>query len=443
MENSFPIGKPEYFFGQDINDINFEIRNNEIYFQNQRAHGLIQVALLCPSDLKNPFILIRNKDKRSVAPNCFTCGYKSLKTAQINTCKHSTFEKAIKGTYCLTEIEYALSLGYQILKVFSILLYKQSSNILHKYVSLLGFEKLKSSGYPSTETDKKAYCKYLNSKMNLKSLGLLFEPKIVFSDSHKREFAKLALNSFLGKFSQSIDKPLQKIVSSENEIAKYFYSKTYEITDIFCLNKFFCQIEVQRKRKTLLQPNLSSNCVIGAQIVALARQFMHKKMIELESIGGTLYYSDTDNLIFALKKTLKNPLQMSSAFGDFKYEIPPDCKIFSFYSLGPKNYSISYKDNNGISSNIVKLRGITLSNVSNKNIIDTSVYDTFLANALKKKFIQIGIPQLRLRSSKYTKTKSSSFQKSFFSNSLEAKRIIDKKSQNYLTHPFGYKKNDQ
>ena len=64
--------------------------------------------------------------KKSIAPSCFTCGFRSLKSAKINACKHLPNERAISGTYCIPEIEYALSLGYKILKVFSILLYKIS-----------------------------------------------------------------------------------------------------------------------------------------------------------------------------------------------------------------------------------------------------------------------------------------------------------------------------
>lgn len=388
--------------------------------------------------MKNPFLLIRNKTNKSVAPTCFTCGYKSLKTAKINSCKHSKIERSIYGTYCVSEIEYALSLGYKLVKIFSILNYKESYPILHQFVTLLGFEKLKASGYPSDISDKNEFCNYLNQKMKFAQIGLELKPTMLNYNNKKREFAKLALNSFLGKFSQCNNKSFHKLVSSENEIAKYFYSKTFEIKSIFCYNQYFCHIEVDRKRKTLIKPNLSANCVIGAQIVAFARQFMHEKMMELEGLGATIYYSDTDNLIFALKKWQQNPLSISPAFGDFKYEIPKESTILSYFSLGPKNYAIQFKDVNGSYGNIVKLRGMTLTNAFNENIIDTEVYNNFLNNALKKKHIQIGIPQVRFRSSKVTKTKAFVFQKTFFSNAIQSKRIVNKSSNNFLTYPFGY-----
>lgn len=373
-----------------------------------------------------------------MAPTCFTCGYKSLKTAKINSCKHSNLQRAIYGTYCVSEVEYALSLGYEIVKIFSVLHYKNSFPILHEFVTLLGYEKLKASGFPSDTSDKTAFCAYLNQKMKFSNIGLELKPGFINFNKKKREFAKLALNSFLGKFSQSNNKSFHKLVSSEKEIAKYFYSKTFEIKDIFCYNKYFCHIEVERKRKTLIRPNLSANCVIGAQIVAYARQFMHEKMVELEQIGATVYYSDTDNLIFSLKKWQENPLIISPAFGDFKYEIPKESTILSFYSLGPKNYAVQFQDENGAYGNIVKLRGMTLSNAFNQNIIDTEVYNHFLDNALKKKHLELGVPQLRWRSSKVTKTKALSFQKTFFSNAIQSKRIVNKSSKNFLTFPFGY-----
>ena len=274
--------------------------------------------------------------------------------------------------------------------------------------------------------------------MNFTRIGLSLTPETISFDHEKREFSKLALNSFLGKFSQKFDQSIQKVVSSEEEIAKYFYSKTFQITDIFALNSFFCQIEVKKKNKTSNNPNRSANCVIGAHIVAFARQFMHQKMVHLVNNGAKLLYSDTDSIIYSLKKPQPTPLTISPAFGDFKFEIDEESTILSYYCLGPKNFALQFIDSKGIYGNIVKLRGLTLSNSCNQNIINTSVYDLYLQQAIKKKKLKISVPQIRVRSSKHTKTKTIRFQKTFFNNSINAKRIIDPNCPNLTTYPYGF-----
>ena len=84
-----------------------------------------------------------------MAPNCFSCGLKSLPNAKINSCKHTILERAIQGTYCISEVNYALKLGYKILKIFSCIVYKTMEPLLRKFVSILGFEKLTSTDFDS------------------------------------------------------------------------------------------------------------------------------------------------------------------------------------------------------------------------------------------------------------------------------------------------------
>ena len=107
---------------------------------------------------------------------------------------------------------------------------------------------MRASGISNKIKDKEIFCSYLNSKMNFTGFGLSLTPETISFDHEKREFSKLALNSFLGKFSQKFDQPIQKVVSTEEEISKNFYSKTFQITDIFALNNFFCQIEVKKTK---------------------------------------------------------------------------------------------------------------------------------------------------------------------------------------------------
>ena len=431
MIHSFPVGPGKYLFGEEAKHLSYE--SGEILYKNQKIQGLIQLSILCPQNLTNPFLLIRNKNKRSIAPNCYLCGYKSLNSSKINSCKHKPIQRAINGTYCISEINFALKLGYKIFKIFSAFIYETSDPILREFISLLGFEKLTSSKFDKTFN-------LVEMKKNM-----FFENDLVpdsFNENpEKRNFTKLALNSFLGKFSQRSDRLITKLVSSEEEISKYFYSKTFNISEIFALNKYFCHVQLKRKRKTLNLPNVRTNCILGAQVVAFARQFMHEKMIELENLNAKIMYIDTDCLIFSLKKSQKIPFKISPCFGDFKFEIPEEFLITSYYSLGPKNFAIQYKNDQNQLKDIVKLRGVTLKNEINSKRVDSKIYDIYLKQFLSNKLIKKSIPQVRNVISKHKNLKEQKFQKVFFSNSIKSKRIINKKNVNLNSFPFGFVNN--
>ena len=393
------------------------------------------MSILCPQNLKNPFLLIRSKKinnkERSIAPNCYACGFNAVQKS-INSCKHKKFERAIKGTYCISEINFALKLGYQILKIFSAIVYKSSEPILRDFISILGYEKLTSSTF-----DPDFDLKEMKEKMFFQEN--LF-PQTFKENVQKRNFTKLALNSFLGKFSQKNDKPKSCLVNSKDEISELFYSKTFSISEIFALNKHFCHVKLERKRKTLIPPNPKTNCILGAHVVAFARQFMHEKMIELEKLNSKIMYTDTDSLIFSLKKGQNLPFKISPCFGDFKFEIPKESKIVSFYSLGPKNFSIRYLTKEGLLKDIVKLRGVTLNNEVNKKLIDSDMCEIYLQKYLLNKQIKISVPQVRSRISKRKNIRTQNFTKVFFTNSINSKRIIDKKDINLNSFPYGFVK---
>jgi hypothetical protein len=429
--HSYPVGPSEYLYGEQTEQLTFE--TGEILFQNNQTSGLIQLSILCPQNLKNPFLLIRtkkiNSKERSIAPNCYACGFNPVQKS-INSCKHEINERAIQGTYCISEINFALKLGYQILKIFSAIVYKSSRPILRDFISILGFEKLTSCKF-----DPNFDLREMKQKMFFEQE---LHPQLFKENLQKRNFTKLALNSFLGKFSQKSDKPISKLVSSKEDVTKLFYSKTFSISEIFAINQHFCHVKLERKRKTLIPPNPKTNCILGAHVVAFARQFMHEKMMELENLNAKIMYTDTDSLIFTLKKNQILPFKISPCFGDFKFEIPNEFKIVSFYSLGPKNFSIKYETTEGILKDIIKLRGITLKNEVNKKLIDSEMYDIYLQNYLLNKKIKFSVPQVRSRISKHKNIRTHRFTKVFFTNSINSKRIIDKKNVNLNSFPFGF-----
>lgn len=426
-------------FGDEITEDRVDWNKGYIQVDGQKIQGIIHLSILCQQNELYPFLPIRNNGKRSICANCFTCGKKSLKSYSVNKCKHSLIQRAIVGNYTIEEINYALSLGYKIIKIFEIMYYTEKTKLFEDFIKLLAFRKIKSSKlFEEDDSDqiKLQKCNIINQKMQFTE-GFKLQPENVKDDPNSRNFAKLALNSFLGKFSQRSDKSFNVIVSSLKEIEKYFHSKTFAIKDLFAINSHYCQIEVEYKRKTLVKPSKKTNVVIGSHVTAFARIFLHQSLKKLLQNGIKVFMTDTDNFIISKRIDQDLPFEISQSFGDFHYELPLNAEIESFFSLGPKNYSISYKID-GKLFKIVKLRGVSLRNICNDSSIDTKLYEDYLNSALNRKPQKKLIPQVRLRTSKFNKTSKLKFEKVFFRNSILSKRIINPKCKNLSSFPFGF-----
>ena len=89
-----------------------------------------------------------------------------------------------------------------------------------------------------------------------------------------------------------------------------------------------------------LPPNRKSNCYIGAQLTAFARQTIYEHLQTLNQVNATIYQIDCDSIIFSLPKSTRIPLILSDAVGHFKREVTGE--IISYYSMGPKNYCLTF-----------------------------------------------------------------------------------------------------
>lgn len=190
-------------------------------------------------------------------------------------------------------------------------------------------------------------------------------------------------------------------------------------------------------KKHLLKPNHKNNIIIGAHVTAFSRIFMHQYLIKLIQNNCKVFLIDTDNFIISCKKGTNVPLPIGASFGEFRIELPKGSEILSFFSLGPKNYALRYLLD-GKMHKIVKLRGISLRNVANDHLIDSKLYEEYQNFALKKKVKETLVPQVRVRTSKFSKTSKYHYQRSFFQSSLHSKRIIDPTSSNLISFPYGF-----
>jgi hypothetical protein len=160
-------------------------------------------------------------------------------------------------------------------------------------------------------------------------------------------------------------------------------------------------------------------------------------ILSLKKVDSKILYYDTDSIVFSLKKNTVNPLPMSPAIGHFKHVYPPQ-KIQSFYALGPRNYSISYLNSNNELCSIVKVKGLSLTSLNNKNIIDNNTYKKFIESNFNQNYECLLLNQIKKKTDKKTRKVSYESTSYSFSNVFTMKRHVPSENPLYKTYPFGF-----
>jgi hypothetical protein len=78
------------------------------------------------------------------------------------------------------------------------------------------------------------------------------------------------------------------------------------------------------------------------QIISYARQIIYEHLTEIKNKGGKIFQVECHSIIFSFPSTTCLPVNVSESLGDFKFEI--EGEILCYYSFGPKNYAITFKD---------------------------------------------------------------------------------------------------
>lgn len=337
----------------------------------------------------------------------------------------------------ISEIEYALTLGYQLLTIHELHVYTNQDFILKPFIEHLNFLKTKYSDLFESCMSKDAkenYCTLLNSEMNYCS-PLKLTVNNVSPNIAKRNFYKLAANSFFGKFAQHRDLQKLNFVSNQADLEELLVAET--INDIFSVNENLCIVSTA-KNKLKAVPSLKYNVYIGSQITAFARQQIHQHIMTLSQIPGcTIFHVNCDSLYFSLPLTSKCPFVVNHSVGNFKHIYKGE--ILSYFSFGPRQYCVAHKDLKGL------VIDTHISGLSLKNSILSSSFDAVFANFLQKyekkitetlifypnkKKVNLGSFQVKTYSQKFT-----------LKNNLSKRRYVLLETYNLQTHPFGLREN--
>ena len=432
----FPVGQYEIIIGEFVkNDITFT-EGFHFYKSIKLTCGSAHVRVRPPANLKRPFLQYRILNKLSFLSLCVNCSLNKQKN-----CNHQS--PVLESCWMLSDLNMAIKLGYQIIDWFEIHYYPKTDYILKSYSELLYSEKLKHSGWPedvSLPDEKQAYCDLINSQMNLPETFKLTLSNVI-SNPAQRQLAKSLMNNLYGKFSEQIRTTVTEFVQSKEALERI--STKNQIQSIIDVRENdLLQVEYDN---LFLSSNKNTNIYIGAQINSYARCIMYDHMLSLENAGATIYSVDTDGLFYSIPKNSVDPLPYSNSCGHFKNMVE-NSEIISFFTLGPRNYSMLYKDKDEKIKSILKVKGL-VKHSAMRELINHQVFEDFLDSSFESELKSIIIPQLKFCLDKKTKKFCHKFQNFSFRNKLYLKRFVlsDCMTSNprIETFPFGYFKSQK
>ena len=435
IHNNFPVGKykillPEHNFKKDITYVNGEFLYKGQSMQGDAAH----VKFLAPAKLNKPYLSYRLNDEYNFLALCKKC----VTNKQASNCRHlKPSSRSFTSCYQVTDLSKAVSLGYEILDWYELHHYETRQPILKEFVQILGIEKIKNSNILNNNSpiDQKTICENINTKMNLPQ-NLAIQNTPYLSNPAQKQLYKDMMNSFFGRFALHTNFKHHYFCRNLFEIQRLAAKDNCEISDILPISESVCEIELTEPTK--IKPNIEGCLYITSEINALARKFIYEKMELIESVGGIIIGVDTDAISYALPPGVTDVLCYSDAFGDFKHVLGSQSEILSFYSLGPRNYSITYDENN-VEKHVIKVKGLCTTSVNTANMLSNNTYTEFLEKRFKNEFQSIYLPQMRKKLDKQNKLFYDILTHFEFGNEIHTKRYVQENDHLFITHPYGFK----
>lgn len=405
-------------------------RNFDTTFQSY--FGIAHLKVLPPRNEYLPILPVRVGGKLTF-PLCRKCAANE----QQEECNHEVSERALTGVWCTPEIAKAIEKGYQVLCVYEVYHYENSTQ--HDPVSRKGglfaeqvdlFLKLKAqaSGYPEwvrTEQDRDSYITEFESKCGVK----LDKEKIEVNPA-LRSISKICLNAFWGKFGERQNKVKTKFFSDSASFMKLASDTKFDLVNFHIINEDTMVVEYKNAHGFEEESGIT-NEIIAAFTTCFARLELYKHM---ESVGRNLLYVDTDSLIFVSKKRVgsngeivyENFPPVGNSLGELTNELKPNTYIQEFVCTAPKSYA--FRTSDGVEC--VKFKGISLNEKNKQRINFQGVKD--LVFGIKQKICTE--PEIQFKRSKFEGIITNATLVKTASNTYNKRRVL----QNFDTVPFGY-----
>ena len=335
--------------------------------------GLAKVDILPPPELYHPVLPMRSGGKLTF-PLCAACVREQQEKPMLERtpiCDHSRAERVLRGTWCTPEINKAIKMGYELVRVHEVWHFEDSaSGLFAEYVDAWLKIKTEASGWPkscTTEEEKRGFIERFKRKE-----GIELEYGKVKKNPGLKATAKLMLNSFWGKFGQRENLSQVEQCTSPNELYNILDDDTKQVLDI----RFFTDdvLEVVFKNKEeAVAPSYKTNVFVAAFTTCHARLKLYSY---LERLGEQVLYYDTDSVIYRWKPDQPR-IETGDYLGDMKDEVEGDF-IVEFVSGVAKNYGYTTREGKVE----CKVRGFTL-NVRGMTVLNYNSMKDVILKELK------------------------------------------------------------
>ena len=438
MSQNFPIGKYETLIGSKLNaEFTFDSVTQVYMYKGQPAYGLVHAKVLAPKDLRFPILSAKIKLKgsgarpRNISAVCRTCAEKR----SVLKCGHKEPNRAITSSWTILELNAALRRGYKVIQIYEAHVYEKFAKVGKQFFELIHYLKMKNSGFPQTGMsykDKVEYCEKINKEANFPSKYKL-SPEIITNDPLYTKNLKLHLVRIFGRFGQKSYDTRTTLTRDVKDLTRVIKAKTLVSFSHPSQDHILITERIKKKRC----PKKTSLC-FAAYINAYTRLHLFDCFDELEKIGASIYYTDTDSIMYTLERSKRNidPIRLGTTFGSFKNE----CRnITSFFSLGGKKYRLNFKNDAGETVSVMKSAGLCVTPYVKKHSeLDNECY-TKMVNALLQNIkLSVPVPQRRLRRSDVPKKVKDTWNFHHLSNFSYVKRKIIKVNDAFVTRPYGF-----
>jgi len=218
----FPIGHPQ-------------ILTENLDYSKNKYFGIIKCKILPPRKLYIPVLPARINNKL-IFTLCYTCAYETNHTG---ICTHNDNQRTIFGTWVSLEVDKALELGYQIVKLYEVWHWNiceqynkntKQGGIFTSYINKALKEKQEASGFPSNCNSMENKFEYI--KDYYENEGIQLDINNITNNKGKRAVAKLKANSHWGYYAMNTNKVQYKVITSPSEWQNMLSNKQYIIHDV-------------------------------------------------------------------------------------------------------------------------------------------------------------------------------------------------------------------
>ena len=278
-------------------------------------------------------------------PLCHTCAENEDK----GHCTCSSLSHALIHTWCTAELTLAINMGYDILEIYEVLHWPSnekvnnttgSGGLFTKYINMFLHIKTQASRYADSVRSLQQRQQYIEEYTT--NEGVILDPKLTECNPGLRSIAKLALNSFYGKFGQCSNMSNTVYITCYEKLYDFLTNQTKVIKDFHVLDMVVMEYVHSEEFQ---EADYKTKIIITSMCSAYSCLKLWRIM---NWLGNRIMYHDTDSVIY-----MSHPGQWKPPTGKYLGDLAAElachqigcsgCStghwIVEFVSCSAKNYA--------------------------------------------------------------------------------------------------------